>query len=176
MNTPEENYIIKFNNLPLGTYDLSIGISDNIVENNYWTEPENKITNEFDDDFEDADFSLAVWSPTKGNWHIHTGSNNYLWTTSPAPAGYDPIAQMRGTSNWTDYTVEVDIAFIYPGTDGSAAHAYILGRDSMIMRALSKNLVIVKLSSLPSNVFSSVASNQKTMKMTNAVEKNGYFS
>ena len=40
---------------------------------------------------------------------------------------------MRGTSNWTDYTVEADIAFMDPGTDGSAAHAYILGRDSIIM-------------------------------------------
>jgi hypothetical protein len=127
------NYILKFNNLPLGTYNLSLGISDNINENNYWTEPENKITNEFKDDFEDTDFSLAVWSPTKGNWHIHTGSNNYLWTTSPAPDGYDPITQMRGTSNWTDYTVEADIAFIDPGTAGSTAHAYILGRDSIIM-------------------------------------------
>nr|QNO44835.1 hypothetical protein OMIELODL_00005 [Methanosarcinales archaeon ANME-2c ERB4]QNO46584.1 hypothetical protein DLPLDLPG_00004 [Methanosarcinales archaeon ANME-2c ERB4] len=127
------NYIIKFNNLPLGTYDLSVGVSDNINENNYWTEPENKITNEFDDDFEDTDFSLAVWSPTKGNWHINTGSNNYLWTTSPASDGYDPITQMMGTSNWTDYTVEADIAFIDPGTEGSAAHAYILGRDSIIM-------------------------------------------
>nr|QNO45489.1 hypothetical protein CEDKBFPB_00001 [Methanosarcinales archaeon ANME-2c ERB4] len=127
------NYTLKFNNLPLGTYDLCVGISDNIDENNYWTEPENKITNEFDDDFEDTDFSLAVWSPTKGDWHIHTGSNNYLRTTSPAPDGYDPVAQMRGTSSWTDYTVEADIAFIDPGTEGSAAHAYILGRDSIIM-------------------------------------------
>ena len=125
--------MLKFNNLPLGTYDLSLGISDNINENNYWTEPENKITNEFDDDFEDTDFSLAVWSPTKGNWHIHTGSNNYLWTTAPAPDGYDPVTQMRGTSSWTDYTAEADIAFIDPGTDGSTAHAYILGRDSVIM-------------------------------------------
>jgi hypothetical protein len=40
---------------------------------------------------------------------------------------------MRGISNWTDYTVEADIAFIDPGTDGSTAHAYILGRDSIIM-------------------------------------------
>ena len=127
------DYLLKFNNLPLGTYDLSVGISDNINENEYWTEPENKITNEFDDDFEDTDFSFAVWSPTKGDWHIHTGSNNYLWTTSPAPDGYDPVTQMRGTSSWTDYTVETDIAFIDPGTDGSAAHAYILGRDSIIM-------------------------------------------
>ena len=127
------NYVLKFDNLPLGTYDLSVGVSDNINENEYWTEPENKITNEFDDDFEDTDFSLAVWSPTKGDWHINTGSNNYLWTTSPAPDSYDPVTQMRGTSNWTDYTVEADIAFMDPGTEGSAAHAYILGRDSIIM-------------------------------------------
>ena len=40
---------------------------------------------------------------------------------------------MRGTSNWADYTVEADIAFMDPGTEGSAAHAYILGRDSIIM-------------------------------------------
>ena len=40
---------------------------------------------------------------------------------------------MRGTSNWTDYTVEADIAFIDTGTAGSAAHAYILGRDSIIL-------------------------------------------
>ena len=133
-NKPHKgNYVLKFNNLPLGTYDLSVGVSDNINENEYWTEPENKITNEFDDDFEDTDFSLAVWSPTKGDWHINTGSNNYLWTTSPAPDSYDPVTQMRGTSNWTDYTVEADITFIDPGTDGSAAHAYILGRDSIIM-------------------------------------------
>ena len=127
------NYVLKFNNLPLGTYDLCVGVSDNINENNYWTEPENKITNEFKDDFEATDFSLAVWSPTKGDWHIHTGSNNYLWTTSPAPDSYDPVTQMRGTSNWTDYTVEADIAFMDPGTDGSAAHAYVLGRDSIIL-------------------------------------------
>ncbi len=127
------NYTLKFNNLPLGTYNLSVGVSDNINENEYWTEPENKITNEFKDDFEDTDFSLAVWSPTKGNWHIHTGSNNYLRTTSPAPDSYDPVTQMRGTSNWADYTVEADIAFMDPGTEGSAAHAYILGRDSIIM-------------------------------------------
>ncbi len=127
------NYVLKFNNLPLGTYDLCVGISDNIDENEYWTEPENKIINEFTDDFEDTDFSLAVWSPTKGDWHIHTGSNNYLWTTSPAPDSYDPVTQMRGTSNWADYTVEADIAFMDSGTEGSAAHAYILGRDSIIM-------------------------------------------
>jgi len=52
------NYVLKFNNLPLGTYNLSVGLSDNINENEYWTEPENKITNEFKDDFEDTDFSL----------------------------------------------------------------------------------------------------------------------
>jgi len=127
------NYVLKFNNLPLGTYDLCVGVSDNINENNYWTEPENKITNEFKDDFEATDFSLAVWSPTKGDWHINTGSNNYLWTTSPAPDSYDPVTQMRGTSNWTDYTVEADIAFMDTGTDGSAAHAYVLGRDSIIL-------------------------------------------
>ncbi len=40
---------------------------------------------------------------------------------------------MGGTSSWTDYTVEADIAFMDTGTDGSAAHAYILGRDSIIM-------------------------------------------
>jgi hypothetical protein len=40
---------------------------------------------------------------------------------------------MRGTSSWTDYTVEADIAFMDPGTEGSATHAYILGRDSIIM-------------------------------------------
>jgi len=40
---------------------------------------------------------------------------------------------MRGTSNWTDYTVEADISFMDPGTDGSAAHAYVLGRDSIII-------------------------------------------
>jgi len=40
---------------------------------------------------------------------------------------------MRGTSSWTDYTVEADIAFMDPGTDGSTAHAYVLGRDSIIM-------------------------------------------
>jgi len=36
---------------------------------------------------------------------------------------------MRGTSNWTDYTVEADIAFMDTRTDGSAAHAYVPGRD-----------------------------------------------
>jgi len=36
------NYVLKFNNLPLGTYNLSVGVSDNINENEYWTEPENK--------------------------------------------------------------------------------------------------------------------------------------
>jgi len=125
--------VLKFNNLPLGTYNLSVGLSDNINENEYWTEPENKITNEFKDDFEDTDFSLVVWSPTKGDWHINIDSNNYLWTTSPAPDSYDPVTQMRGTSNWTDYTVEADIAFMDTGTDGSAAHAYVLGRDSIIL-------------------------------------------
>jgi hypothetical protein len=40
---------------------------------------------------------------------------------------------MRGTSSWTDYTVEADIAFMDTGTDGSAAHAYVLGRDSIIL-------------------------------------------
>ena len=40
---------------------------------------------------------------------------------------------MRGTSSWTDYTVEADIAFMDPGTEGSAAHAYVLGRDSIIL-------------------------------------------
>ena len=38
-----------------------------------------------------------------------------------------------GASNWTDYTAEADIAFRDPGTEGSAAHAYILGRDSIIV-------------------------------------------
>ncbi|MEA1895098.1 MAG: hypothetical protein U9N36_07845 [Euryarchaeota archaeon] len=127
------NYVLKFNNLPLGTYNLSVGVVDNINESEYWAEPENKITNEFKDDFEDTDFSLTVWSPTKGNWKIHTGSNNYLRTTSPAPDSYDPVTQMRGTSNWTDYTVEADIAFMDTGTEGSTAHAYVLGRDSIIL-------------------------------------------
>ncbi len=98
------NYVLKFNNLPLGTYNPSVGVSDNINVNEYWTEPENKITNEFKDDFEDTGFSLAVWSPTKGNWHIHIGSDNYLWTTSPTPDSYDPVTQMRRTSNWTEYS------------------------------------------------------------------------
>ena len=31
------------------------------------------------------------------------------------------------------YAVEADIVFIDPGTEGSTAHAYILGRDSIIM-------------------------------------------
>ncbi len=93
------NYTPKFNNLHLGTYNLSVGVIDNINEIEYWTEPENKITNEFKYNFEDTYFPLAVWSPTKGNWKIHTGSNNYLWTTAPAPDSYDPITQMRGSSN-----------------------------------------------------------------------------
>ncbi len=68
------NYTLKFNNLPLGTYNLGLGVSDNINVNEYWTEPKNQITNEFNDDFEDICFSLAVWSPTNGDLYIDLGS------------------------------------------------------------------------------------------------------
>ncbi|KAF5417469.1 MAG: hypothetical protein C5S49_03345 [Candidatus Methanogaster sp.] len=40
---------------------------------------------------------------------------------------------MRGTSDWTDYTAGADIAFMDTGTEGSTAHAYVLGRDSIIL-------------------------------------------
>jgi PKD repeat protein len=129
------NYTLQFDDLPLGTYELWVGVGDNVHKENenywYWTKAEDKITIEFGDDFEDPDFSLDAWVSNNGEWsvHVNESGNNYLWTTAPAADGYDPIMQLKGTSDWTDYTVETDFAFIDTGTEGAAA--YIIGRDSI---------------------------------------------
>jgi len=125
------DYTLQFDDLPLGTYELHMETTDNmdLEWKKDWSRAENKITIEFEDDFEDPDFSLDAWVPNNGEWHVHENSNNYLWTTAPAADSYDPIIQLKGTSNWTDYTVETDFAFIDTGSEGAAA--YILGRDSI---------------------------------------------
>lgn len=129
------NYTLVFDDPPLGTYELTVGVGDNVhrrYENYwYWAKAEDKITIEFEDDFEDTDFSYGAWVENNGEWHIYTNSNNFLWTTSPAADGYDPIIQLKGTSNWTDYTVETDFGFIDTGSEGAAA--YIIGRDSILL-------------------------------------------
>jgi len=127
------DYTLQFDDLPLGTYELHMEITDNmdLEWKKAWARAEEEITIEFEDDFEDPNFSLGAWVPNNGEWsvHVNESGNNYLWTTSPAADGNDPIIQLKGTSNWTDYTVETDFAFIDTGTEGAAA--YIIGRDSI---------------------------------------------
>ncbi len=85
----------------------------------------------FADDFENPDFSDEMWIPNNGVWQVYENSNNYFWTTSPAPDGYDSVIQLQGTSKWMNYMVETDFAFVDTGTE--EAVAYIIGRDTIQM-------------------------------------------